>query len=389
MKILIITSSYPRSGRIAGLWIPELIRELNELGCNIHVLTQNCESQKAETEDVWSGCRVTYFPWEGGTLPLISVLETGMSGIPLAFQFIANGIHEAVRICREWKPDFLFAEWLIPSGFIAYIVAKRLNIPYAVRTLGSDVVKAEQSILIRSVARVIARNSAVLFADGFDLCKKTSSLGGGNACKFAATGRTLGSTRSRFRLPADNGIFTTCTVGRLHHVKGQDVLVDASEILSNKSLLFRCYIVGEGPESGQLQQKIDKAGLGDRVFLTGRLEDGDVTELLRLANCVVIPSRSESIPLSFGEAVSAKKPLIVTDVGDLSYLVKKYGLGYVVPPDDTVALADALERMIRLPGNHAFAEEKNYWELETMFGSEGAARTIYQSILDCQKARLG
>ncbi|MDQ5985959.1 MAG: putative teichuronic acid biosynthesis glycosyltransferase TuaC [Syntrophus sp. SKADARSKE-3] len=380
MKILLLTSGFPKGERIGGIWIPELIRSLNHLGCDVHILTQNCDHSKTISETLWPGCRVTYFNWRGGDLPLISVLGLGISGIPLASQFVINGVLEGRKICRQWKPDVIFAEWLVPSGIIAYLIAKLTKIPYAVRTLGSDVLKAEQNGLIRIVARLIAENSAMLFADGFDLCSKTSNLAGGKPCVFAATSRQLAMLRSDFKQPMDDGIFTTCTVGRLHPVKGQDILVDAAKILAQRNIPFRSYIVGDGPERNRLQETITRMGLGSKVILTGRLEDGDIAELLRHVDCVIIPSRSESIPLSFGEAISAKKPLIVSSVGDLPYLVDKYGLGYVVPVDDTVSLANAIEQMHLHPRNHLFAEAKIYDELMTMLSSKGAAQTIYETI---------
>ena len=385
MKILFLTSGFPKGERIGGIWIPELVRALNQLGCDVHILTQNCDHSETTSETIWPGCRITYFDWHGGDLPLISVLGRGISGIPLALQFVINGILEGRKICREWKPDVLFAEWLVPSGLIAYIIAKFTNIPYAVRTLGSDVLKAEQNGFIRFVARLIAKNSAMLFADGFDLCSKTSYLAGGKPCVFAATIRQLAILRSDFKQPIDDGIFTTCTVGRLHPIKGQDILVDAAEILMQRNIPFRSYIVGDGPERNRLQETITRMGLGNNVILTGRLEDGDIAELLRHVDCVIIPSRSESIPLSFGEAIGAKKPLIVTSVGDLPYLVDKYGLGYVVPADDSISLANAMEQMHQHPRNHLFAEAKIYEELMTMLSSRGAALTIYETIRTYQE----
>jgi glycosyltransferase involved in cell wall biosynthesis len=60
---------------------------------------------------------------------------------------------------------------------------------------------------------------------------------------------------------------------------------------------------------------------------------------------VVIPSRSESIPMVFSEALQAGKPLVVTDVGDMGTLVRRYGLGKVVPPERPDLLAQAMREM--------------------------------------------
>ena len=62
--------------------------------------------------------------------------------------------------------------------------------------------------------------------------------------------------------------------------------------------------------------------------------------LYESSDCVVIPSRSESIPLVFSEALNFDKELIVTDVGDMGMLGRQYGVAWVVPPED----ADRVER---------------------------------------------
>jgi glycosyltransferase involved in cell wall biosynthesis len=384
MKILLITSGFPKKGRIAGIWIPDLIHELNTLGCHIHILTQNCDHPKTEEETLWQGCDITYFKWQGGETPLVNILERGVSGIPIIFQFFIRGIYEGMRICRKWQPDILLAEWLIPSGFMAYVIAKLYKIPYAVRALGSDVLKAEQNPIIRMIVGRIAKSSHVLFADGFDLCKKTAALAGGKSCVFAATSRKLDFKRSGFKIPDNPGFFTTCTVGRLHPVKGQDILIAAARVLVERGIRFRSYIIGEGTEFDRYRDMIGRACLDDYVILTGRLEDGDIADFLHHVDCIVIPSRSESIPLAFGEAIAARKPMIVTSVGDLPYLVGKYELGYVIPPDSPVALADAMEKMSLHPRDRFFAEEKTYQELDAMLSTEGAAKVMFEALAACK-----
>jgi glycosyltransferase involved in cell wall biosynthesis len=66
---------------------------------------------------------------------------------------------------------------------------------------------------------------------------------------------------------------------------------------------------------------------------------------------VVIPSRSESIPLVFSEALNFGKELIVSDVGDMGMLGREYGVAEVVPPENPVALKEALKKMLSRKGS--------------------------------------
>jgi glycosyltransferase involved in cell wall biosynthesis len=60
----------------------------------------------------------------------------------------------------------------------------------------------------------------------------------------------------------------------------------------------------------------------------------------------VIPSYGDSLPLVYGEALQAGIPLIVTEVGDMGSLTRRYELGSVVNPGDVGGLAAAMEEMV-------------------------------------------
>lgn len=378
MRILLLTNSFPSGGRLGGLFLPDLIVELNKLGCEVNVLVQNSECNHTETETLWEGCKVTYFGWEGKDTALINIFEKVFSNLLLIIQFFYGGIRTGYKIARQWKPHFIFAEWLIPAGLIAASVSKLTGTPYAVRALGSDIHVTGKHPLTRKFVRYVARHASVLFADGFELCRKTSEIAEGKECHFAATSRTIGDKKSDFKPLEDKGLFVTLTVGRLHPTKGQDILIDAAKILNEREIEFRSYVVGEGERYQVLKKQIYEMGLEDRVILTGKIEDGDYQSLLGHADCVIIPSRSETIPLVLKEAIEAKKSLIVTDVGDMRYLVEQYHLGYVVPKGDAISLADAMEKMSKAENHSQFMQNRE--NVISLFSVEKAARTIYENL---------
>jgi hypothetical protein len=75
MKILLITSSFPKNGRIGGIFIPDTVQALNKMGGVVHILTQNCDSTSNYSETLWPGCEITYFGWNGKDVALISLLK--------------------------------------------------------------------------------------------------------------------------------------------------------------------------------------------------------------------------------------------------------------------------------------------------------------------------
>lgn len=381
MKMLLLTSSFPRFGRISGVFIPDTIRILNNQGVDIHVLTQNCDFHETYDEVLWPGCQVTYFGWHGGDTPLVSLFKNrGLHGLTLALQYFLHGFKTGRSICSKWKPDILFAEWLIPAGFLARLLSFATHTPYCCRALGSDVYIAAENAILRPVIKNVAKNSSLLFADGFDLCARTSALSGGKSCHFAATARYPENKKSDFSFPDDSNRFTFCCIGRLHPVKGQDILIKACDILRQKGIAFRCYLVGSGEELDNLKRLIESFSLQNDVILTGQLEDGDVTYLLQKVDSIVIPSRSESIPMIMLEAVTAKKPLIVTSVGDMGFLAQKYKLGYIIPSEDYDKLAKALVSMSDSNMRDSFYDKARYEALASVLSVESGAKIIYEKI---------
>ncbi|MEN6621730.1 MAG: glycosyltransferase [Smithella sp.] len=384
MKILLVTSSFPYNNSIAGMFIPDTIHALNSLGAEVHVLTQNCDGSHTVHEKLWKGCTITRFGWNGGITPMVELVRKRAFGIFFAFQYLINGFFNGKRICQDWKPDIIFAEWLIPAGFIAGILSMFSSIPYACRALGSDVYIAASNPLIRPVIKQIAQKSAVLFADGFDLCKKTSVLASGKECFFAATARKLENKNknNNFQQMPDANHFTFCCVARLHPVKGQDILVKASEILREMGIPFRCYLVGAGEEKEKIEKMISNLSLEQNVILTGRLEDDDVLKLISNVDCMVIPSRSESIPLIMSEGICARKPFIVSNVGDMGFLAVKYQLGIIVPSENQEELARALAKMSNAKLRSSFYNKQRYDELSAILSVEAGAKTIFDKIKD-------
>jgi glycosyltransferase involved in cell wall biosynthesis len=67
---------------------------------------------------------------------------------------------------------------------------------------------------------------------------------------------------------------------------------------------------------------------------------------MQASDWLVIPSRIESIPLVFVDALQMRLPIISTAVGDLGSLVEKYGVGFAVEPENPIALAAAMREAL-------------------------------------------
>jgi glycosyltransferase involved in cell wall biosynthesis len=103
----------------------------------------------------------------------------------------------------------------------------------------------------------------------------------------------------------------------------------------------------------------------------GNVPDETLASLYESSDCVVIPSRSESIPLVFSEALRFNKDLIVTDVGDMGMLGRQYGAARVVLPGNVMALQESLKEIVALRDQGKEAKEGNrVEELKRLFDME-------------------
>ncbi|MCA9969914.1 MAG: glycosyltransferase, partial [Anaerolineales bacterium] len=137
-------------------------------------------------------------------------------------------------------------------------------------------------------------------------------------------------------------------VGSLQPYKGQTYLVEACARLRQRGVPFDCRIVGGGALRAALQRQIDRLGLADAVQLLGPLPQDAVARLLPTADCYVQPSivtpagKMEGIPVALMEALACRVPVVATALSGVPELVAHGETGYLVPPADAAALADAL-----------------------------------------------
>jgi glycosyltransferase involved in cell wall biosynthesis len=143
------------------------------------------------------------------------------------------------------------------------------------------------------------------------------------------------------------------SIGRLVAFKGFEHLIDACAELAHGGLDFTCEIIGDGPLRDDLEARIGKLNLSDRVHLLGSLSQGAVLEKLRAADIFVLASVTDSqgasdvFPTVIIEAMAAARPVVSSRLAGIPESVVDGETGLLVPPGDTKALAEALRRLIQ------------------------------------------
>jgi glycosyltransferase involved in cell wall biosynthesis len=143
------------------------------------------------------------------------------------------------------------------------------------------------------------------------------------------------------------------SVGRLVAFKGFDILVDACAELQKRGVNFACEIVGEGALREELEERMSRQNLRERIHFAGEQSQNYVRAALRDCDVFVLASApddrgaSDVFPTVIAEAMATGKPVVSTTVAGIPELVANGETGLLVPPRDARALADAMEQLAR------------------------------------------
>lgn len=153
-------------------------------------------------------------------------------------------------------------------------------------------------------------------------------------------------------------------VGHYNHIKGADVFVRAFQLLAPRVPDARLVLAWSGIGSSRPVERLlaDRARAG-RVIQLGQVR---VPELLRASDVVVLPFRltigQAACPATLLEVFAANVPLVTTDLPVLRELTNGGMTALLVPPDDPVALAAAIEHVLNEPARAAkIVEAQREW----------------------------
>ena len=139
----------------------------------------------------------------------------------------------------------------------------------------------------------------------------------------------------------ENQLRMAC-VARLSAEKGLDVLFDVLASPSWRARIWRLTLYGEGPIRDVLGRLVNRLKLQDRISFAGYVA---VEKIWRENHVLIMPSRDEGLSLALVEAMWCARPVVTTNVGGNSEVIKDDVTGFVAKAAVSECLAGALERM--------------------------------------------
>lgn len=163
------------------------------------------------------------------------------------------------------------------------------------------------------------------------------------------------------------------TIATLYEQKGITFLLDVAARLKSQGEKVTFIVAGEGPLRKELEQKCQRLGLTDTVYLIGWVKDAAV-RLLPKVDVFFQPSLWEAMSVVVLEAMAVGKPIVATRVGENPKVIEHDRDGLLVDPRNVDQMVSALSRLIHEP------------DLRGRLGVE-AKKKFYQTFTADQMAR--
>lgn len=209
-----------------------------------------------------------------------------------------------------------------------------LALEQAAAAVSDRLIEVSRATLRRHVAYGVAPPGRfVVIPNGIDLTP------------FDRPAPDAGEARATLGLPLKAPVVGT--VAALVPVKRLDVLLSAMETVLHRLPDAALVIVGDGNQRPLLEGRAGAPPLCGRVRFLGLRHD--IPALMPAFDALVLSSDEEGCPTSPIEAMAAGRPVVATDVGGVSEVVRHGENGLLVPRRDPEALADAILSLLRSP----------------------------------------
>ena len=261
-----------------------------------------------------------------------------------------------IRILRCEAPDIVHYIALKPVlfGGLAALMVRRAGMIYHVTglgtlaegtSLGKQILKA---FIFRLVAAYLRRRRSQLIVENPDDKQFLLRFGlSENTPVTILGGAGVDPNHFQPQPVREDGTVSAAFVGRMIWTKGVDVLISAIDRLRDNDHRVRFDFYGErDPKNpgSYSQEMLDRWASRSDVKWHGHV--ADVRQVWEQADICIVPTRTrEGMPRAMLEAAACARPLIVTDIPGCRHFVRDGVEGFVVPPDNPVALAAAIAKM--------------------------------------------
>jgi glycosyltransferase involved in cell wall biosynthesis len=350
--VILISTSYPRwSGDHAGQFLGHMVEELRRV-YTVRVIAPDYPKSRLHKQD--SGTmRFRYF------IPDFCQQLTYKNGIPdnlkrnpllnIQIPFFLISLKRMIE--KYAAPDsLLLTNWLLPSGWIGSLIARKRGIPHLTIAHGSDIYFLKKNPFRAHLLRTITSGCQSIVT----VARYQKSELEGMMSRAVIAGQSVPVEvlpmgfhplhRSGLdRISHDNdSVFKLLFMGRLIRMKGVHCLLEAVRNMPGIEL----HIAGDGPERQKLEDYARDHHISAKFH--GWVDTAKKSHLLQSCHTAVFPSiltstgQQEGVPVSLLEALGAGLPIIASRNGGITDIIEQGTNGILVTPGSIPALQQAV-----------------------------------------------
>ncbi len=343
MKILFCNYEYPPlggGGGVVNAWLAEALAVKHD----VTVLTSSAYGLSAD--EMINGVRIV-------RVPVYFRNKLQAANIASLAAFVVNGIQRGKQLIQEQQFDVINTHFVIPTGPVGHILAKRAGIPNVLSVHGGDLydpskyLSPHRHFFLRLPARYLLKKANAVVGQSKNTNENVHTYYGEDVqCKLIPLGipRVQFESSARERYQLANEDFVLITVGRLVSRKGVEQLIELMRRMADTRI--KLVVVGGGPKKEELEELSVQRGVRERVLFTGQASDEDKVNLLACADLYVSTSQHEGFGLVFLEGMAAGLPVVCYDHGGQTDFVANDENGYLVELNDLTTFESRIRQLL-------------------------------------------
>lgn len=370
MRILVLCYEYPPLGGGGGRMAKAIAEQLAKRGHEVRVQT--------------AGMR--HLP-EHETLGGVEVFRTfsfrrreDRCSVPEMGLYCATSFRPALRHCREWRPDVIHAHFAMPTGALAWAVARRTRIPYVLTAHLGDVpggAPEQTNQLFRwagAAARRIWRDAAAATAVSSHVQELAVRAYGRKVTRILNGIDLTDAARPPDGVPQTRRLIF---VGRFNPQKCPLFLIDVLGGVSD--LEWELTMIGNGLLLNAARRQASFYALGDRISFPGWLASSEVQRALASADLLLMPSNFEGLPVAAIEALKHGVAIAASDIPGVRDVVRHGVNGLRLPLGNKEAWTQQLRALLTDDARLAAMKRASFENAETFDLERIAAE--YEAVL--------
>jgi glycosyltransferase involved in cell wall biosynthesis len=267
------------------------------------------------------------------------------------------------RMVEAYRPQYLHSYFFYDRSLMALVAGYLLNIPRGISCYADHLLKDYELKVVPlhlELCDIVIATSERIKQELLEIAPQT------NPSRILVKPNGIDTEcfpRIERSEPAAGAPFRLVSVCRIEPKKGLLDLIDAVGLLLQRGLQVEAHLVGSVDEWSEasrdykrkLDQRITELNLWGKVHLEGRQNLDGVLRFLGLAQLFVAPfietitGDKDGIPTALLEGMATGLPAVATDAGSITEVIKNGREGLLVLQNNPVALADAIEGLLRDP----------------------------------------